>query len=930
MESQKEQVFHSENAMPEQVYPTTESQSMNEPQITFQSQHQEDSQIIPKYPSKATHKLTVYAKLGMITKAKNQIIDLKCQKTDKDTVRTMYNHIYLVRREDLLNACNQFNKRDDCNPEDSLDQWLERSLSVNKAFENDTEHFLKSPEGEVVTLEDIFNSKCSSSRKSKSSSHHSIGSHRSSLSKVASNASSKLSDILMMKMAKCEAGRIVQAELQAIEDDDLEEKQRIQAHKHQMKRRKDNLETKKSNIELGILLENQQLNTSVLSIESMKMRPTAAGTSPVVISTPIINNVLGTSLPPSVLTLNDCISNKVIKSFSNTSSPNIMTEGKQISLPVALGSNLPETSVVGIHSVPIVNSFTPNSSTESFSPHLSHPLPPRVEYDSQSNNLGVLAVREPIISHPPKPLFNCSCARIQASAPMPIVVSSVTTTPTVTTTTSASNQQPMPRVSLQLPTSSIWASSMLPMPKVISESVSTPQTSHNYINLSASSPPFIPVQQVPIPEDSSTTSPITGSEPQEYSYHPVQFQNPMNTPPVSTNAISALQSTINQQAETISAMMRKTTWSDMKSVQLPTFDGTDVTEFRSFMMTFENYIGESLATDLQKFLMLLSVTKSMAHDLVKSCEMPDAAMALQKAKDRLNEQYGNPQLHADAYVAKWQAWPEITDKHDAKAIMALSFFLDVCKTRIELDNTLDYMLNNPFQLYEIAKKLPYKLRKQWIIETSRITQAKEFVRLHHLAAFVKKQALLLVQPGYNRLLLGEYKQPSREKVTQIKTLATSIVPPSSAVPQPWLPIDGKQSTWKQKPCNYCRNLNHLIASCESFKSKSIEFKMNFVRENGLCFSCLRFGHSSRQCRNMKTCFTCNRHHHTTLHDFAWEQLESWKGNKEHIAPAFQSRNQINESNYESMTPPENQVLAVATISSETKHQTNSTQINEES
>lgn len=63
----------------------------------------------------------------------------------------------------------------------------------------------------------------------------------------------------------------------------------------------------------------------------------------------------------------------------------------------------------------------------------------------------------------------------------------------------------------------------------------------------------------------------------------------------------------------------------------------------------------------------------------------------------------------------------------------------------------------------------------------------------------------------------------------------------------------------------CCGESHSIYKCQMFANKSREGKTKFIRDNNLCFGCLR-GHISRDCRNKASCGICKRPHPTPLHE----------------------------------------------------------------
>ena len=63
------------------------------------------------------------------------------------------------------------------------------------------------------------------------------------------------------------------------------------------------------------------------------------------------------------------------------------------------------------------------------------------------------------------------------------------------------------------------------------------------------------------------------------------------------------------------------------------------------------------------------------------------------------------------------------------------------------------------------------------------------------------------------------------------------------------------------PCCYCNKL-HLPINCDVVSQ--VEARKQALRRSGRCFSCLKKGHLSRECRSRDRCHTWGRRHHTSI------------------------------------------------------------------
>ena len=64
----------------------------------------------------------------------------------------------------------------------------------------------------------------------------------------------------------------------------------------------------------------------------------------------------------------------------------------------------------------------------------------------------------------------------------------------------------------------------------------------------------------------------------------------------------------------------------------------------------------------------------------------------------------------------------------------------------------------------------------------------------------------------------------------------------------------------------CKNEQHPLWKCEKFKGMQVSSRRDYVKENNVCFNCLREGHKVTNWLTTFTCRVCNRRHHSLLHE----------------------------------------------------------------
>lgn len=145
--------------------------------------------------------------------------------------------------------------------------------------------------------------------------------------------------------------------------------------------------------------------------------------------------------------------------------------------------------------------------------------------------------------------------------------------------------------------------------------------------------------------------------------------------------------------------------------EISIFDGTDVTKFKTFLLSFERIIENICNSDSDKLIYLEQFTSGKAKKLVQSCAHFDVSVAFIKAKALLIQEYGNEFRISSSYIEKLDEWPIIRPEN-VEDLENLYIFLINCNHYIE-NLTWHNQLQNPKEIMNIVAKLPYKLRDRW-------------------------------------------------------------------------------------------------------------------------------------------------------------------------------------------------------------------------
>jgi hypothetical protein len=132
-----------------------------------------------------------------------------------------------------------------------------------------------------------------------------------------------------------------------------------------------------------------------------------------------------------------------------------------------------------------------------------------------------------------------------------------------------------------------------------------------------------------------------------------------------------------------------------------------------------------------------------------SCNHSDTARAYDEAPASLEEEFGNGQKTAIAFLQKLRDWLIIKSK-DNEGLENLSVYLMTCSNSMGSTDILN-QLNDPQEIMGVVMKLPFELRKSWRNKTLQLVDNDAIVRFRDLVSFVRLKARLLNQPLFGTI-----------------------------------------------------------------------------------------------------------------------------------------------------------------------------------
>ncbi|XP_061782846.1 uncharacterized protein [Nerophis lumbriciformis] len=283
------------------------------------------------------------------------------------------------------------------------------------------------------------------------------------------------------------------------------------------------------------------------------------------------------------------------------------------------------------------------------------------------------------------------------------------------------------------------------------------------------------------------------------------------------------------------------------------FNG-DPIKYKDWKMSFQLLIERKNIPVAEKIYYLRKYVGGPARKAVESYFLLGTEMAYRTAWNTLEERYGSPFVIAKAFRDKLSAWPRIGTKDNVE-LRELSDFLKGCEVAMIQIKSLQ-ILNDCYENQRMLSKLPDWLTARWNRKVVEIEdQCGSFPTFSHFVNFVEKEARIACNPVTS---LSALKANDSEK-EKAKTPMTRNVGARTLT----YSTEEKTDTLK---CEFCERSNHNILTCRKFMEKENAAKVQFVKDKGLCFGCLKSGHISKKCEKRSICNTCKGKHPTCLHE----------------------------------------------------------------
>ncbi|XP_056385784.1 uncharacterized protein LOC130281981 [Hyla sarda] len=259
---------------------------------------------------------------------------------------------------------------------------------------------------------------------------------------------------------------------------------------------------------------------------------------------------------------------------------------------------------------------------------------------------------------------------------------------------------------------------------------------------------------------------------------------------------------------------------------------------------------------------------------IRSVHVHDAAAGLAIVWRRLEHCYGSPEVIEDALLKRIENYPRMTNKDNQK----LRGFGDLL-LEIEAAKSSGYLpglsyLDTARGVDPIIEKLPFNLQERWVTQASRYKKEQRvaFPSFAFLAEFIVDQAETRNDPSFaflNKRTASSPKVEQKHPTPYKERRATVSVRKTEVSPESAVNQEDNTSKKVEEPDKICliHNKPHPLRKCRSFRSKTLEERKAYLKDNHICFRCCgSIQHLAKDCTKTIKCTECNSDKHlSALH-----------------------------------------------------------------
>ena len=298
-------------------------------------------------------------------------------------------------------------------------------------------------------------------------------------------------------------------------------------------------------------------------------------------------------------------------------------------------------------------------------------------------------------------------------------------------------------------------------------------------------------------------------------------------------------------------LMRKLlTSSLLPKPDIPVFSG-DVTQFHQFLRAFDGRVGNIVTSEEDRLYYLEQFTAGTPRDIVRGCMFMKVG-GYQEARRLLTKRYGNPDKVSDSFIDRLMRRP-LVKADDVDELDRLAVELRTCHNAVSSLMGTSHELDHPKTMRKILEKLPFAIQEKWRRKVDSLAEVDERPAVFSdLVSLVEVEARIASNAAFGRQAFLKKEKPRVEKPRETRTRCNYAA--------------SRDTESRKETCVLCKR-THTLDGCPTFAKKSLSEREEFVRQQALCFGCLKPGHRSKWCRSRLVCTVCGKRHPSVLHRY---------------------------------------------------------------
>ncbi|XP_069108972.1 uncharacterized protein [Argopecten irradians] len=257
---------------------------------------------------------------------------------------------------------------------------------------------------------------------------------------------------------------------------------------------------------------------------------------------------------------------------------------------------------------------------------------------------------------------------------------------------------------------------------------------------------------------------------------------------------------------------------------------------------------------------MLLVTMGLKEDNAAD----DPTTALKLVWERLEERFGAPELIESSIRRQIAQLPKI-NSHDVKKLYDLVDLVDEIasvKRQPRYASLFGYF-DSPTGINPLVVKLPTGLQDRWTTAATKFKKCESSVYppFTFFVSFLKDIAKMKNDPSFNYSV--DHEKSSGNHSRNSRTSAIVSVRKTETAPS----VTHDSSETSESPRCPVHHTRHSLNECNSFRSRPIKDRKQFIMTQGLCFKCCGpTKHRTKQCTNYVKCCVCGGLHPGALHE----------------------------------------------------------------